>query len=413
MRRSIAISIAALLFSIAGVCAGQTTRATVPEQLTPTELRVLVACLSGDRDETRKDALEKLLAHGEAAETILIEKLPAVRNDADAAGRYQQILSRIDADRRVRTALAPTRVTVHVEKAPARTVFASLYQRAGAPSRVSFAPPYEAAGDQPVTLHVDNVPFWEVVRQLEKQTGLTLTSAGKEAAFAKPPPEQVPGPVAIHGPFMIVARVARGAPKIESIRVFLEPKVRLAWHAARIRVTEARDQFATPLVYPTSLDRSYLQGEVLDVGVPVETGNRRIVYLKGSVTAELIARLETVRSDELQCSIHFNDFGRRFSMRLFRGEAGHLLHLWQPPQWDDERDVAGLRPVLLDANQTPLPPSRRARAGQAWEWTFVPMTAAWGNRVFGEPQTLQMDVPVITREIEIPFEFDIRPVAKR
>jgi hypothetical protein len=376
MRRLSVLLIAVVLVPAAcpAVCAAQPSRecAKAPE-IPPTELRVLVACLSAYSDRTRKEAFDKLMAYGDAAEQTLREKFPAVR-DEDARLRYQQLLERIEIDRRGRELLKPTFITLHAEKAPASEVFASIYRQAGASVSASPPHPWDAAGDQPVTVHFDDVPFWEAVRELQNQTGLTLLGVERETTFAKVPPEQYRGSVAMHGPFMLVAPEPRsGGANIEWVGVFLEPKIKLAWYAQRVRVIEACDQFGGQVFYGNGdLGRSYWDGEVLQVQVPPQTGNRRVVYLKGVVVAELITRLERVRFTDIEYSNHFNDFGRRFSLRLTREKEAHVLRMWDTPRWNDERDVAGVRPLLIGANDTALPASGRTREGLAWQWTFAP-----------------------------------------
>jgi hypothetical protein len=134
-----------------------------------------------------------------------------------------------------------------------------------------------------------------------------------------------------------------------------------------------------------------------------------MVHLKGSITADVIARTEICTySDDVWYSKHFNQFGWRFSMRLFPAEGGrgYLLRMWNLPRWNDERDVAGLHLTLLDANGTALTATGREPVGFEWRWSFVP------SGIFGEPKRLVVEVPRTTRTIEIPFEFGQPPKPK-
>jgi hypothetical protein len=132
--------------------------------------------------------------------------------------------------------MEPTRVTLHFDNAPVRQVLASLYVRAGAQFRAFPPDPWESAGDEPVTVHLDDVTFWDAVRKLEELTGLTLIDAGWGASFAKLPAELVRRRVSVHGPFRVVAEDGPMPGAIGSLKVFPEPKIKVAWHARQAQL---------------------------------------------------------------------------------------------------------------------------------------------------------------------------------
>jgi hypothetical protein len=359
------------------------------------------------------------------------------------------ILDQIRAQRRLRELTEPTRVTLHFDNAPARQVLASLYVRAGAQFRVFPPDPWESAGDEPVTVHLDNVPFWEAVARLEKLTGLTLADAGWGAQFVRVRPELARGRVSVHGPYRVVAEDGP-MPGIRSLRVFLEPKIKVLWHARQAKLSRhgPEEQKAPGLAWrPDRWRESRVIGrsaDVLEVELPLEGVMRPIAHVKGTIPALLVAREEVI--EDLQPSPPWGnvEIARQtftWSLRIPAAEV-HVLRVG--PVWqgfaaaDPARpaqllalasELPAVHPTLYDARGTPLlrRPDLKVLARAEYQWTFQqrlltsapakPSDARHGGDAAtplppppcGPPARMKFALPTVTREIEIPFEFGEPP----
>ena len=435
----------------------QATRpATAAGQTTEIQRRVLLAGLSAYSRHARQDAQEKLIAMGDSVEPGLMHAV-ATAADPDARDRARLILDEVRTRRRLRELMEPTRVTLHFENTPARQVLASLYVRAGAQFRVFPPDPWESAGDEPVCVHLDNVPFWDAVAKLEDQTGLTLIDAGWGARFVRVRPELARGRMSVHGPFRVVAEDGPMPGSIRSLKVFLEPKIRVAWHARQAKLAGGggeRDARMTPPGLAWQADRwteSRVIGksaDVLEVEMPLEGVMRAIAHVKGTVPALLVAREELIEELDTSAWDKATIATRTFTWKLQRSKDDvHILRIEpesqpfgtpdsvrpQPLALALAKQLPAVRPTLYDARGTPLlrSPTVNVLPGESYEWFFhqhlpldahakPPARGAGGGEAnpiqppppCGPPARMKWALPTVTREIAIPFEFGNAPPAK-
>ena len=431
------------------VATAQTTRATTPgAAATDIHRRVLLAGLSAYSPDARRDAQEKLIAMGESVEPGVVHAATAAV-DPDARERARVVLKEIRTQRRLRDLTEPTRVTLHFDRAPARQVLASLYVRAGAQFRVFPPDPWESAGDAPVTVHLDNVPFWDAVRELEALTATTLSDVGWGASFVKVPPERMRGRVSVHGPFRVVAEDGPMPGSIRSLKVFLEPKIQVVWHARQAKLVGAgdggarKDERKNP-AHAWQADRwaeSHVIGrsaDVLEVEIPLDGVMRPTPHAKGTIPALLVAREVSVEDLPASASGSAMLAGQTFNWRLdSRTPEVHFLRVG--PDWLIFAAAGSARPqqplalakelpavsaTLYDARGTPLlrGPDVRALARASYEWSFhqrlAPDAATQPRHgaaaaaaalrpppPCGPPARIKLSLPTVTRPIEIPFEF--------
>jgi hypothetical protein len=431
------------------VSTAQATRpASTHAQPTEVQRRVLLASLSGYSYRTRQDAQEKLITMGDSVEPGLAHAA-ATAIDPDARLRARTILDEIRTQRRLRELMEPTRVTLHFDNAPARQVLASLYVRAGAEFRVFPPDPWESAGDEPVTVHLDNVPFWDAVAKLEELTGLTLVDAGWGARFVRVRPELARGRVSVHGPYRVVAEDGPMPGSIRALKVFLEPKVKVIWHARQTKLSRHSPEEFKALGLAWRADRwreSRVIGrsaDVLEVELPLEGVMRPIAHVKGTIPALLVAREEVIEDLHPTSWGNAAVAGQTFTWSLLSPVPEvHVLRVgpaWQAFAAVDParpsqplalaKELPAVRPTLYDARGTPLlrSPDVKVLAGASYEWSFhqrLPQNArakagdggAEGVAVqppppppCGPPARMKLALPTVTREIAIPFEFGRPP----
>jgi hypothetical protein len=100
--------------------------------------------------------------------------------------------------------LPPVLVTLHVKDAPVRRAYAELFQQVGL--TVESMPDGLLARDMDtVTEDADRRPFWDVVRDLQQQTGLEFAHGGNDAVIVKGARTPLHGPRCIDGPLLFVA----------------------------------------------------------------------------------------------------------------------------------------------------------------------------------------------------------------
>ena len=415
---------------------GQASRPATTDVSPATEIqrRVLLASLSAYSPRTRQEAQEKLKLLGQSVEAGLAHAA-ATAQDADARDRAQRVLDEIRSQRRLRDLMEPTRVTLHFDRAPARQVLASLYVRAGAQFRVFPPDPWESAGDAPVTVHLDDVPFWEAVAKLEEVTGLTLIDAGWGATFARLPPGVPRGRVSVHGPYRVVADDDAMAVGVRSLKVFLEPKVRVVWHARQAKLAGAaagddgRDTRKTAAL-AWQADRwadSRVIGksdDVLEVEMPLAGVMRPGGHVKGTIPALLAAREEVIEDLQATLSGFATIAGRQVTWSLYGPKTDvHVLQL--DPQWRPfgtpvqpqplalGRELPAVRPTLYDARGTPLlrDPTVRVMSHGSYEWRFHQRRPqdTGAEPPCGKPVRMKWAFPTMAREIAIPFEFGQPP----
>ena len=152
-------------------------------------------------------------------------------------------------------AIRPSLVTVHFKNASATEVYRSLFEQAGiepSPFGFDLFEELERAGDSipPVTINVDKVPFWQAFHELAEQTDVGVSEIGGRLEFSSNVGiAETNGKVSIEGPFMVVADNSRG-PMINSLKVLVEPRIRVLAHANEAKITKALDINGDPVPQP-------------------------------------------------------------------------------------------------------------------------------------------------------------------
>jgi hypothetical protein len=130
--------------------------------------RQLIEQLSASDYKVREAAAKALEAAGEAVLPTLRQAQP--HNDPEVRKRLTQLIARLERQ----FLLAPRLVTIKADQTQVGQVFADLARQTGYQLNCT------QGNANVVTVNADNVPFWEAVDQVCRQTGLGLQSYGNE-----------------------------------------------------------------------------------------------------------------------------------------------------------------------------------------------------------------------------------------
>ncbi|MEM9187276.1 MAG: hypothetical protein AAGB00_12355 [Planctomycetota bacterium] len=152
------------------------------------EVEALVLQLGADSEDERDAARERLLELSGptiAAGEKMLNTLPKPVEQMPAAVRGALTeLRRSIADRVAELTVSETRVTIDVVEEPLSEVLKQIEEQTGnrvVDYREQFG---QRAGDTPVTITIDDLPFWEAMDQLLDEAGLGVYAYSGEEALA-------------------------------------------------------------------------------------------------------------------------------------------------------------------------------------------------------------------------------------
>ncbi|MGB7161177.1 MAG: hypothetical protein WBD40_24160, partial [Tepidisphaeraceae bacterium] len=229
---------------------------TQPAADVEAEIDALLVQLASEEWPARKAAQERLVALAGSAEPRL-QRAARESGDAEVRTRCDAALQQIAEGRLI----GPSLITLHLANVTPRVAFEELGKQAGfdlkAQSTSIWNQPLPA-----VSIDVDHVPFWEVVRQLREQCGLDVDAMGMSGLTVMPTaPRARNVPTCVHGPFRIRAMrlsrqialdLATGNKPSNDFTVMLsvtaEPKLRITSTAGLARLDAAEDENGASLL---------------------------------------------------------------------------------------------------------------------------------------------------------------------
>ena len=347
----------------------------------------------------------------------------------------------------------PTLISLHFKNAPAMTVFRALAQQAKMEIKATFIDP--AKDLRPVSIDIDEQPFWLAVRQVCAQSGAELYQGfGKDIIIAPNGDLSLSGgPFVQHGPIMVVAASTRrekrwqyfapagpSATKRETQReiqltIIVDPKLRLLSNLPPLRFTTAVDEKGRTIFQPKSgisaNGTSFTLNAHMRFGSTVGFAeSQRLAKLTGQTKLFLALGMENWQIDDvLQAKnamrvvqrggedVSYALLGVRptdqnYEVRL---SIARREFAWQN---QDQVPAAGdfqLRVHLYDAQNREF---RRATFAQRVEenadtvFLTVPFARGSGDAKdqSGIPQKLVVEIPRMVRAVELPFEFTDLPL---
>jgi hypothetical protein len=226
-----------------------------------------IARLASDSWKQRKEATEALVALGEIALPRL-RQLAEQTDDGEVRARAAAAVARIEEAGRI----GMTRLTLRLDDVPARDAVAEIARQARAP--IPTDPPDLLTGKSSpaVSLRADRRPYWDLMQDLCRQTGLEVTLVTRQnreigLGLARGTAEWMDKPIALGGPLLIRADhlertsglhlkppLAASGDFSISLTVFAEPKLKVLDYSDVLKLEEAVDDQGNSLIPPDAND---------------------------------------------------------------------------------------------------------------------------------------------------------------
>lgn len=415
-----------------------TTPATAPAAASfPPVDQVLKQLSSDDRHERRK-AQDMLVRGGEDARPFLLELIhraqsPEARKNAEAA------LAQIDQDRLV----GPSYITLHVKDATPREVFDELSRQCHAPLLTYPDNLWDQGPWQKLSLDVDRQPFWDVMPQICQKIGVDFRPFQFGMRLMRTGGMQMQGMLQVQGPFLIVAnQISRtqtrhlgGANVAQSqfgmnLNVYAEPKITVLRTAGSVRIDEAVDDHGNSLIPAENAARNFWGGYAgvggwalyAPMRYPQKNPGTRLVKFKGSTTFVIQTRMEKLELANV-LSLHettrtINGVAITFKELRKEGDV-YRLHVrvgqstFGGVEWQQLAEGLQTRMQLQDADGRPLDHRGMSSSGtnDALEMTLdFARSPRPDGKTQGEPSRLIWEIPIETREVNVPIEFHDLPL---
>lgn len=334
----------------------------------------------------------------------------------------------------------PSRITLHLQDASPKAAFAQLSQQAATNLRPYPPNLWESRTWPPVKVDLDNASFWQALRELCGQTGLSLHRLGAQ----RDPVLMASGgrslweyPAVEHGPFLIFAQSirrlhtanlsqAQPVQRVCTIQLLLyvEPRIALMKAANQAEITQAIDEKGQALA-PAGAGGALVAATsgiwplTATFSTPPQAGSR-LVRLEGRIrtlvqsTRQLVEVPEVLKAANVTRAVG----GHRLEVRSVRvaGETytfqiSILPDPQQPKLWEGMNLASTFR--LVDAQGRGLTLRNSSGGGEA---DRIDLNLTFGREDWGggegagEPARLIWDVPLQLKELAIPFQFTDLPL---
>jgi hypothetical protein len=262
-----------------------------------TEVEPLIRQLGHGSFGRRQEAEDALVALGGAAREAL--QAAAADPNEERRARVASALARIEeADR-----FGATPVTVRFDRTPAGEALRQLYAQAGPMPPVEPANLFSGPPLPTVTLTAEREPFWKVMREITRQTGVDVVAAASGVRLVLAPADVNAGAAAWAGPYMfaqqrMTRRQERTANDVMlSFRVTPEPKLdvgQLAGPGYDLHIDEAVDDRGERVADAEIASDLYTQGGgwYLRVQFPSRQASR-LTVLRGRVSLPAEVKFES------------------------------------------------------------------------------------------------------------------------
>lgn len=442
--------------------AAQTPPAAAAPPVDADKVQALLKLLTDADGAARKTAADGLVAMGAGAKPA-IEEFAKKADDRKAKLRAEGVLARIDnaiaesaapnanAPGSVANNLAGTLITLDLVDVDAADAFDALFAQAKSEYATQ---PSNALTDKdniaPVTLKYDKAPFWTVLRDLCKQTGLNLYNTGEATNrlmfSTSGDREWQSSPSVVSGAFLISARsinfnqsinLARPDDSNTSLSVqfnaYPEPSLRVVRSNYQLKLDEAVDDEGNSLLPPSDNNSGWNSGRqsVWNFQSPLDpkaaTGNK-ITKLRGTATFGAIA--ESVRI-EVPDAMNVKDFKQKAGQvqvaikDLKKRDGGGnsyeqytlRIAITRPPRNNDNEmfnyGPQGLR--VLDAKGRELSGQGYSGGGggpegHEYTMTFGRYSRGGDGEKPGVPDKIVWEIPTKIVDVKVPFEFKDLPL---
>jgi hypothetical protein len=409
-----------LLMLLVGAAAPPTTAPSTQPILTPQDLATLQQLETGNWRQ-RQSIQQQLFRRGVGDMPIVAAMLDHTRNP-EARARLTAALKEMEQARRMGASL----VTLHFKNAPAKTVYASLFDQAWAPRKSNPADLLDSLA--PVSIEADHEPFWAVMQRLESATDLGMDRPAGEYVL-RHGATVVGVPQKLSGGFLVVLRSVRpfvmGNPggKLDKyfwldLSVYPEPKLNVQMLNPLVKIDQATDDHGNALDQRpemTSLQNNVPPGAYqvsLCMMGPEKNPGSHLVHFRATLNASVALEWSRFDIDNLPAakpqSIDVNGLPLRFTgCQKANGQNGYQVS-FETPQDPQNRfqQVMLSAPSMrvLDANGRELQcfsstTSQNPAVGNTMAYTFG------GQMGQGVPKRLVWDIPTVVHVLDIPVDF--------
>lgn len=403
----------------------------------------LIAALASDSWQARQEAQEALVRLGPVARPALERLVVETRNE-EVRTRAQAALRGLEDSR----LSGPTLVTLRLKSATPRQVFAELARQGYADIRSNPPELLDSRAAAPADFEVVAEPFWSAMFKACRQWKLSVvTSAPGQLTLSDLPAgsartgERTVGqaPCSLGGAFAVAALHITRNHSVElnskenirrscslQLMVLPEPKVRILQGSTMALLTEAVDENGKSLL-GAAMMIDQMQAPYSPVWYthcqlqpPAEAGQR--IALRGSLRFVVQTRVETGRVENPLAAKNVETIvaGRRFVLKeMVRKGEMYTAKISAQRSNANVNEFSGQgAPVqfrLLDAQGTPM-----SRSGTPRMISGTPelaeievqfqQPAAQDGQPTADPACLVWDIPIDSREVEVPFEFKDLPM---
>ena len=420
----------------------QTSRPAM-QPVDATLVEQLITALGADEAADRAAAEDKLATLGPSILPLLLTA--AERNaDPEVRSRLESLITTLKrADRS-----GPTLVTLRSKGVPPRAALDKIREQTGVD--VSVWPPglWRHGAFKPVTLEVENQPFWIVLMSLCDQGGLDPQQrsgygSGDRIVLSSSTPLDSPRPQSYHDGFLFVPETGTRTHTINynqgeqassvfqiAMKVLVDPKTRVLQGPSGLGVTEAVDEnglslaMKAPQPWMSGMTQggSQIWGASATLQWDPQQG-KQLKRFKGSAAFDVIDELETWEIDvanfkrvekklpkityAVESFLKENRSYRvKVSLSFPKGTPMNQLNQNAMNSW---QTVSSLLKLVDDKGAALA--GRGGGGGGGLKTTYEMNFAADQNAgPVGEPAKIIWTLPITTRKIEVPFEFKDLPI---
>lgn len=420
--------------------ASQPSPATKPSPATVAKIDAAIKALSSDSWKDRQAAQDVLVTFGEE----IVPRLRHLTNTADdeeVRTRAGAALRQIEEN----AVLGPSSITIHVKDAKPADVFAQL----GKQARCEF-PTWprnlfeQNMNNTLITLDADHADFWTVFKDACQKTGVFPQQMGNDRGMTlqQGSSSYWNGPSVTSGPFLIVANRIYRSNSIDlanpgnvqhdfqlGLCAFAEPKIKVVQSSYNVHVDECVDDKGNSLVSANRMYDGMSNGQQwmwnltanLNYPAPEKVG-KVITRFKGKIKFLIQTKSETLdvpdilKVNNLQKTVAHRRMlikeckknGEQYEVQITLYRDGLSQQDWQSIQ------NPGYTVKLQDKDGRSLSANGWGGGGggneMTYNWNFN--RNSWGGEEgkVGEPHRLVWEIPLETRETDVPFEFKNLPM---
>jgi len=433
--------------AMAGVCLAQTTRPTTLPATAPAtqpaipdaRIEGFIRELSADDWQTRQKAQDALVQYGLDIRPRLSIVLRETR-DEEARTRIEAALRQIEENRTTGASL----ITLHMKAAKPGQVFAEISRQASAQLRPSPVNLWESKSFPAIDIDIDRQPFWQAIGEICNKFGVAPQNnmamemvIGDRNAGPKLWGE---APSVISGPFLVVCGYINRSHSIDlnqaknvrrsctvQFMIYPEPKMRVLQGTHSVRIEEAVDEKGNSLAIPglppdMGFNTNTWPWNMSASLMPQGNTGQKIARLRGSGRFIIQTRSEQAEIGEVQNARGVTKIvaGKRFMLKEVRKQGNQYVAMitlyragWSPNEWNYMMyPQQTFR--MVDARGVPLMRLGNGSSGGGPDQMDIDIQFQrqnWnGTENAGEPVKLFWEVPVETKEINVPFEFTDLPL---